>query len=225
MQEISVCASILLSSLLVSKVCPLPVAPFTSCGCIEQSDTVSLTDTRQVSLLVSQCHGACRQLGAQLFAFDNQGGSCLCGNTTKTLLCEELEEDDYSSSNPLLEVFCTHPKEDHIPPLTLSSVLHVASVPGEKMRTLENVTSQHVGGEDDKEDTWVLAIILGCFCILCLIVGGMRAAYQNRKEKRKEQYVRNIQESWISIKKSPNIEAVEIPTTTLVNELSYNTRL
>ena len=64
------------------------------------------------------------------------------------------------------------------------------------MRTRKNVTTMHFGVEEVvekvKEDTWVLAIILGCFCLLSLMAGGMRAACQTRKNSKKEDFVRNI---------------------------------
>ena len=90
MQAMSVFASICLCCFLISKVsnwllnssldfmllqvCPQPVVPFSSCGCLEESDTFSLTDTREVSLSASQCYGVCAQQGAEMFTFDNQEG-------------------------------------------------------------------------------------------------------------------------------------------------------
>ena len=86
----------------------------------------------------------------------------------------------------MLEVFCINARRDPIPPVILSSVIYVASVPGAQWRTRENVTTMHLGMKEEvvekvKEDTWVLAIILGCFCLLCLLAGGVSAVFQRKK--------------------------------------------
>ena len=109
-------------------------------------------------------------------------GTCLCGKDSKqALLCEEQDVD-----KPQLEVFCINVRKDPIPPMILSSVIYVSSVPGAQWRTRENVTTMHLGMkevvvEKVKEDTWVLAIILGCFCLLCLLAGGVSAVFQRKK--------------------------------------------
>ena len=46
--------------------------------------------------------------------------------------------------------------------------------------------------EKVKEDTWVLAIILGCFCLLCLLAGGVSAALQRKKSERGDKFAANI---------------------------------
>ena len=89
----------------------------------------------------------------------------------------------------MLEVFCISVRKDPIPPMILSSVIYVASVPGAQWRTRENVTTMHLGMKEEvvekvKEDTWVLAIILGCFCLLCLLAAGVSASLQKKKTDR-----------------------------------------
>ena len=98
---------------------------------------------------------------------------------------------------PMLEVFCINVRKDPIPPVILSSVIYVASVSGAQWRTRENVTTMHLGMKEEvvekvKEDTWVLAIILGCFCLLCLLAGGVSAAFQRKKSDRAEKFARNF---------------------------------
>jgi hypothetical protein len=88
----------------------------------------------------------------------------------------------------LLEVFCIHRGKDPVSPVHFSSVLHVDA---------EDVV------EEVEEDTWVLAIILGCFSFLCLIVGVLRVVYQNRKTKKREQFVRNVKKNWVTGKQGP----------------------
>ena len=118
-------------------------------------------------------------------------GTCICGKDSKqALLCEELDGD-----KPMLEVFCISVRKDPIPPMILSSVIYVASVPGAQWRTRENVTTLHLGMKEEvvekvKEDTWVLAIILGCFCLLCLLAGGVSAAFQRKKGERADKLLK-----------------------------------
>eukprot|EP00092_Neocalanus_flemingeri_P020990 GFUD01022744.1.p1 GENE.GFUD01022744.1~~GFUD01022744.1.p1 ORF type:complete len:163 (-),score=26.02 GFUD01022744.1:166-654(-) len=153
MQELSVCASLRLClwSVLIYEVSSQPGIHYTSCGCLEQSDTISLTDTRQLFLSALQCCSVCTQLGAQLFTFGIQEGSCLCGNRSKqTVLCHETEKEE--GNRLLLEVFCVHNKEDLF------------------------FGVEEDGVEKVNEDTWVLAIILFCFCLLCLLVAWVMAA-------------------------------------------------
>ena len=107
-------------------------------------------------------------------------------------MCDELDED-----KPLLKGFCINVKKDPLPPMILSSVIYVASVPGAQWRTRENVTTMHLGMKEEvvervKEDTWVLAIILGCFCLLCLLAGGVSATFQRKKTDKAEKFVRNF---------------------------------
>ena len=104
-------------------------------------------------------------------------GSCLCGNaSTKTIQCEEMVT--YDDGNHLLEVFCLHAEKDLIP--------HLSFVTNTKVDKVV---------EGGKEDTWVLAIILLCFSILCLTAGVVRVVCLNKRTKSREQMVRNIQES------------------------------
>ena len=50
-----------------------PVSPFSSCGCLDPA-SVSLTDTREMSMSTSQCFGVCRNREDVLFTFDNHSG-------------------------------------------------------------------------------------------------------------------------------------------------------
>ena len=56
------------------------------------------------------------------------------------------------------------------------------------------MTTLHLGTKEEvvRKDTWVLAIILGGFCLLCLLVGVVYAALQDKKSERKELFVQNI---------------------------------
>ena len=105
-------------------------------------------------------------------------------------------------ANFLMEVFCIKTNEDPIPPMMLSSLFNAAALPDPRLSSRKNMTTMEFGVEEEdvlekvKEDTWVLAIILGCFCVLCLIAGAVTAVYQMKKTKRKEKIVKNVQESW-----------------------------
>ena len=98
MQKLSVCASVCLclysltiykvSNLFINsnpnynsstpclpQVCSQPVTPFISCGCLEQSQSVSLTDTREMSLSASERYGVCMQMGdMDMFTFGGGEG-------------------------------------------------------------------------------------------------------------------------------------------------------
>ena len=50
---------------------------------------------------------------------------------------------------PLLEVFCINLRRDPIPPIILSSVIYVSSVPDAQWRTRENVTTMHLGMKEE----------------------------------------------------------------------------
>ena len=84
-----------------------------------------------------------------------------------------------------MEVFCSRDQEGSVPHLSFGTNTEMDKVV-----------------EGGKEDTWVLAIILLCFSILCLTAGVVRVVCINKKTKSREQLVRNIQEGLVQVKKA-----------------------
>ena len=93
-----------------------------------------------------------------------------------------------------MEVFCSHDQDGLIPHLSFGTNTEMDKVV-----------------EGGKEDTWVLAIILLCFSVLCLTAG---VICLNKKTKSREQLVRNIQQISAPVKKSSKLSSPtnEVPS-------------
>ena len=112
---------------------------------------------------------------------------------------------NYDDGNRLLEVFCLHAEKDSIPHLSFVTNTEVDKVV-----------------ESGKEDTWVLAIILLCFSILCLTAGVVRVVCINNKAKSREQLVRNIQESLAPVKKASKLSPPMTEVPSIHQECDYD---
>ena len=112
---------------------------------------------------------------------------------------------NYDDGNRLLEVFCLHAEKDLIPNLSF-----------------ETKTEVDKGVEVGKEDTWVLAIILLCFSILCLTAGVVRVICSNKKTKGREQLVRNFQKSLATVKKASKLSPTNNEVQSIHQECVYD---
>ena len=111
----------------------------------------------------------------------------------------------YDDGNHLLEVFCLHAEKDLIPHLSFVTNTEVDKVV-----------------EGGKEDTWVLAIILLCFSILCLTAGVVMVICSNKKTKGREQLVRNLQKSLATVKKASNLSPTNNELPSIHQECDYD---